>query len=74
MPSTFLTQQEVEFLTGYKRKADQRRWLTDHGWVFSESANGRPVIGRAYAETRLGSQLAAPRAVTLNLAAIRKAA
>lgn len=72
--SLFLTREEVLDLTGYKRNADQRRWLTEHGWQFSEAANGRPVVGRTYAESKMGTATATAKPVTLNLAAIRKAA
>jgi len=30
----FITPEELAELTGYRRNADQRRWLKSHGWKF----------------------------------------
>lgn len=74
----FLTAAELVTLTGYQRHADQRRWLTERAWVFETAANGRPVVTRSYAESRLGAPAGqvAPQAPawTPNIASIRKAA
>lgn len=75
----FLTTTELADLTGYQRHADQRKWLTARGWLFEEAANGRPVVARSYAESRLGAPAATPvpAAATAwrpNVAAIKKAA
>lgn len=51
----FLTVDELKDMTGYQRHADQRRWLTDKGWTFEVSANGKPVVARSYAESRIGA-------------------
>ena len=37
----FLTDDEIESLTGYKRPADQRRWLSSRGWAFEVRADGK---------------------------------
>lgn len=37
----FLTDADLQSLTGYKRPAEQRRWLTSHGWAFEIRADGR---------------------------------
>lgn len=37
----FLTDPELQSLTGYKRPAEQRRWLTSHGWAFEVRADGK---------------------------------
>lgn len=67
----FLTDAELKELTGYERRADQRRWLTERGWAFETSAQGRPSVSRAYAERRHG--VASAEVVTAwqpNLAAL----
>lgn len=69
----FLTQEELYALTGYELAAYQRRWLKRNGWKYEISRNGRPVVLRAYAESRL-SDKEVDEPVMLNLAAIRKAA
>lgn len=50
----FLTPGEMEELTGYKRSLQQARWLDEHGWIFTQNANNRPIVTRKYAEARLG--------------------
>ena len=52
--SMFLKADELEELTGFARPADQRRWLTDRGWLFETNAAGRPVLLRDYVNRRLG--------------------
>ena len=37
----FLTDTDLQSLTGYKRPAEQRRWLTSHGWAFEVRADGK---------------------------------
>lgn len=59
----FLTPEEIHDMTGYQRHADQRRWLTGRGWLFEVSCTGRPIVGRAYAEQRLGFKTAPNPAV-----------
>lgn len=58
----FLSSTEIQELTGYKRPADQRRWLSARGWPFELDANNRPVVSRAYTERRLAGE--APAAVS----------
>lgn len=48
-----LDSNELEKITGYTRKADQRRWLKSHGWKFEVSAIGAPVVSRQHAELML---------------------
>ena len=50
----FLTRDELIELTGYKSAALQCRWLAARGWVFERNAANRPIVGRAYANARLG--------------------
>lgn len=71
----FLTADELHDLTGYKRLADQRRWLTERAWTFETAATGRPVVARSYAESRLGPSERATAGVWMpNLAALHRAA
>ena len=72
--SIFLSESEIRELTGRVRQADQRRWLRERGWMFEENANGRPIVLRTYAETRLGGEAAKPAEKRPNFTAIRKAA
>jgi hypothetical protein len=49
----FLTQSEIATLTGYATAGWQRRWLDRHQWKYEIAANGRVVVSRAYAESRM---------------------
>lgn len=49
----FLTSDELTDLTGYKRHADQRRWLTARGWKFETAATGKPIVSKKFAEQKL---------------------
>lgn len=40
----YLTPAELETLTGYKRPADQARWLERQGVPFTMNSRGRPVV------------------------------
>lgn len=40
----YLTPAELETLTGYKRPADQARWLERNGVPYITNARGRPVV------------------------------
>lgn len=50
----FLTEEELLELTAYTRFSAQARWLREHGWLFELSASGRPIVSRAYAESKMG--------------------
>lgn len=69
----FLSQSELETLTGYRVAAWQRQWLDNHHWTYESAANGRVVVSKAYAESRL-SGIQQRTKPALNLAAIRKSA
>lgn len=45
--NTFLTPDEIEVLTGYTRKADQRRELMAMGIKFMVNHTGRPIVMKA---------------------------
>ena len=51
----FLTPEEIEVLTGYTRKAEQRRELESLGIRFLVNHTGRPVVMRAVLFERFGS-------------------
>lgn len=40
----YLDHAELQVLTGYKRAADQIRWLEENGVPYSVNAQGRPVV------------------------------
>lgn len=49
----FLCQEELEFLSGYKRKKDQRDWLARHGIAFVVNRLGSPIVSKAVVIQRL---------------------
>ena len=57
MHTTFLLEEEIEFLTGYKKLNHQIRWLEDNRLVFLVSANGHPRLSRRHVEERLGASI-----------------
>jgi hypothetical protein len=58
MSTEFLDDGDLLRLTGYKRPADQARWLDDNGYPFVLNRLGRPVVRRdnskALSEPELG--------------------
>lgn len=65
---TLLTPDELRELTGYKRGADQMRWLRDNRWPFVVGGDGLPKVLRAVVETRLGGTAAVTPEPRLRLA------
>jgi hypothetical protein len=53
----FLTEPMLISLTGYRRKADQRRWLDERQWPYEVTATGRPKVLKAFVEARMGAQI-----------------
>jgi hypothetical protein len=53
--SAFLDEADLLRLTGYKRPADQARWLEDHGIPFLRNSLGRCVVRRDLGKTALPS-------------------
>ena len=51
----FLSLDEVQHLTGYKRPADQIRWLSRARLPHAVNKAGRPIVSKAAAEAMLGS-------------------
>ncbi len=48
----FLSSEDVEALTGYRKPALQRRWLLANGYRFDVRADGRPALLRSQVEAR----------------------
>jgi len=46
MTNLFLTRQELEALTGYKRKSAQKRWLLRKKLTYISGADGMPRVLR----------------------------
>lgn len=65
----FLTVDDLKSLTGYSQNGWQRKWLDRHGWRYEVAANGRPVVSRDYAQSRLSDTK--KRAWAPNISAIR---
>jgi len=69
-PSLFLTVEELIALTGRKSCRHQLHWLETKGWRHEVNAAGKPIVSRAYAESRLGGiQDSGTRRFRPNLAA-----
>lgn len=51
--SETLSQDEIVFITGCSRRADQVIWLEAQGWTFIKNKAGEPIIGRMYARLKL---------------------
>lgn len=51
----YLTPSELETLTGYKRPADQARWLDRNGVPFTMNARGRPVVRKDMDKTAVAT-------------------
>jgi hypothetical protein len=59
LPRLTLTPEQLQELTGYKRGAEQARWLKENGFKFRLDRLGKPRVDRAHYETKMGSKLAA---------------
>lgn len=58
----FLTPEEIEQLTGYRRASAQARWLTQEHLPFLRGGDGKLKVLRLAVEQRLGlSRVAKPR-------------
>ena len=40
----FLSREDLEELTGYKRGAEQRQWLIENDYIFDVRCDGRPTL------------------------------
>ena len=50
-----LSDAELLALTGYSRASSQVRWLSQHGWRYTLTCRGRPIVARAEFEAQLVS-------------------
>lgn len=53
-----LTPEQLYELTGYKRGAEQARWLKENGFKFRLDRLGKPRVDRAHYENKMGCKLA----------------
>lgn len=51
---TFLSEEDLQRLTGYKLAAHQRRWLEERKWRYAQDRLGRPIVATAYCLQQLG--------------------
>lgn len=49
-----LTEAEVKRITGAGTPKLQLQWLQDNGWAHTVDRHGAPVVGRLYANLKLG--------------------
>jgi len=49
-----LTAEQLCELTGYKRAAEQARWLKENGFKFRLDRLGKPRVDRAHYEAKMG--------------------
>ena len=70
----FLTDSELESLTGYKRPADQRRWLSEHGWAFEVRADGKNRVLIEEARVKMLTRVTTKRSAEPDLEALRSLA
>lgn len=66
----FLTDDELQFLTGAARSAGQIAWLRSRGWRFELDRDGRPRVARAYMERRMVGDSSAPEPAGHNWGAL----
>ena len=67
----FLSDEQQRSLTGYKRPADQRRWLVDHGWAFEIRADGKNRVLIEEARNRMLTRKSTQRSTEPNLDALK---
>lgn len=53
MADAFLNDADLLHLTGYKRSADQAKWLEEEGIPFRRNRLGKVVVRRDYRETEV---------------------
>ncbi len=58
-----LTPEELLELTGYKRGAEQARWLKDNGFKFKLDRLGKPRVDRTHYDQKMGSKPATGEAI-----------
>lgn len=66
----FLTDDDLQFLTGAARASGQVEWLRARGWRYELDRDGRPRVARAYMERRMVGETPAPDAAGHNWGAL----
>lgn len=69
----FLTDDELQTLTGFKAYARQIAWLNSKGWRFEINGNRKPIVARKYAEKMLGCGVPEERGYFPNFSAMQGA-
>lgn len=66
----FLSEHDLQELTGCRHKSHQAAWLRDRGWVFELTRTGHPRVALAYFNERMGTgQQSVPRTAEPNFKA-----
>ena len=68
----FLTQLDLQQLTGYRRPSAQIRWLSHNGYGFDIRADGRPAVLAEQVASRHVSVRARGKAYKVDLEALDK--
>jgi hypothetical protein len=53
----YLTDDEIERITGSKHRSAQIRWLSESGWRYAINRRDEIVIARSHAERMLGADV-----------------
>ncbi|NGP52125.1 DUF4224 domain-containing protein [Thioalkalivibrio sp. XN8] len=56
----YLTDRELEAITGRRRSSAQIRWLRSNGFLCIRRGDGRPLVSRSHFEAVMGGILPAP--------------
>lgn len=72
MQLNVLTSEELYTLTKYKRKAEQKKYLKEHGIYFLEASDGSPNVSVELINSMLGVDIAASakKKITLDFKAL----
>lgn len=68
----FLTDEEIHFLTGYKKPALQRKQLRLQGVSFLEDAFGNPRVLKETVQSLLNPKTSTPRKTRPDFGALKK--
>lgn len=60
MSGLFLTEAELQELTGFKSARGQVRWLDQHRWRYALTGGRQPRVARDYFQERVGARSALP--------------
>lgn len=59
-PAMIATKDDIEALTGYKRKSCQIEWLRANGYPFQLGADGHPRVLVSVIQEKLGGRISSP--------------